>query len=128
MGLTETNAVQVNQFEDAGRGRDHVSRANRGVRFDSLQEQALKRQKEFHMLLVKKPIHVIVRVRSQEHSGERHSDNDNDERAEKLPHVPFCIGLPHVPYCIGWIPLFVNNDYGVLLAVHTILIELLQFE
>jgi len=85
------------------------------------------------MLLVKKPIHVIVRVRSQEHSGERHSDNDNDERAEKLPHVPFCIGLPHiglphVPYCIGWIPLFVNNDYGVLLAVHTILIELLQFE
>jgi hypothetical protein len=78
------------------------------------------------MLLVKKPIHVIVRVRSQEDSGERHSDNDNDERKKKLPHVPFCIGLPHVPYCIGWIPLFVNDDYGVLLAVHTILIELLQ--
>jgi len=103
MHLTETNAVQVNQFEGAGRGRDRVSRANRGVRSDSVQEQALKRQKELHMLLVKKPSHVIIRVRSQEDSGERHSDNDNDEDAKKLPHVP---------YCIRWIPLFVNSDYG----------------
>ena len=99
MGLAETNADQVNQFEGAGRGRGLISRANRGVRSDRVQEQALKRQKELRMLLVKKSIYIIVRVRRQQDGSDRHSDDDNDEHAKKLPHVP---------YCIGWIPLLVN--------------------
>jgi hypothetical protein len=100
MGLTETNADQVNRLEGAGRGRDRVSRTNRGVRSDSVQEQALKRQKELRILRLKKPIHVIVRVWSQEDGGDRHSDDDNDERAKKLLHAW---------YYTGWIPLFVNR-------------------
>jgi hypothetical protein len=69
-----------------------------------VQEQAPKRQKELRMLLVKKPIHVIVRVRSQQNGHDRHGDDDNDEPAKELPHLS---------YCIGWIPLFVNSDYAL---------------